>query len=230
MGHDEHGPAYPEPAQHHELVNRLNHRVRAEYRCPICRGNENRYLECEYPGCPDGRDRTHPHAVARRQALLRETYPTEDELKVSHPVARCLVGAAIVIAFVIFMIWPRSAPAMDHGFDPTNKTVKWMETLQQPNYPGSCCGKADGYPVSEYWDNHDGTWTAVIGDGSAKKFPDGTTREYIATGEKVIVPIEKVNKYEDDLDNPTDVSWLFMTVHAAEPGTIYCFIRHPSGN
>lgn len=141
-----------------------------------------------------------------------------------------LIGVGIVVATVFWLAWPRPAPAMDHGFNPNDVTVKWMESLQRPNMPGSCCGKGDGYPVADYWDNHNGTWTAVIGDGSGITYPDGTTRNYIATGEKIIVPNELVNREEDDLDNPTDTSWIFMTVHAAEVGTVYCLIRHPSGS
>lgn len=53
MGHDEHGPAYPEPP------------CKQAYRCPICKGDENRFMTCDYPGCPDGCDqpgrfRTYP--------------------------------------------------------------------------------------------------------------------------------------------------------------------------
>jgi len=240
MGHDEHGPAYPEPpkdsvpvllscgeyrisreAYEHYGADMLEALNSPPYRCPICRGDSWRYVKCEYPCCPDGRDRGHPHAA------LRETYDGPAPSK--HPVARVLFGCALVIALVMYMMWPRSAPAMDHGFNPNNATVKWMESLPRPNTPGSCCGKGDGYPVEDYWPNPDGSWTAKIGDGSAMKYPDGTTREYIANGTEVIVPRELVNPWEDDLGNPTDVSWLFMTVHAAEVGTIYCLIRHPQG-
>lgn len=42
VGHDEHGPAYP--------------MARPGYHCPICKGDENRFLTCDYPGCPDGHD------------------------------------------------------------------------------------------------------------------------------------------------------------------------------
>ncbi len=222
MGNDEHGPAYPDrdPFLSDRAISPERHRK--VYRCPICNGDENRYLSCEHPGCFDGRDRGHPHR------LLRETYPTEDETAQIGPSwAQILIGWGFVIALILYMIWP--VHAMDHGFNPDSATTKWFESKMRPDYPGSCCGKGDGYPVSDYWDNHDGTWTAVIGDGSAIKYPDGTTRDYIATGQKIIVPEGKVNNAEDDLDNPTDTSWIFMTVHAAEPGTIYCLIRHPQG-
>lgn len=40
MGHDEHGPAYPEP-----------------YECGVCGSpSTTRYLRCNHPMCPDGRD------------------------------------------------------------------------------------------------------------------------------------------------------------------------------
>ena len=119
--------------------------------------------------------------------------------------------------------------AMNHGFNPDLPATKWFESKMRPDYPGSCCGKGDAYAVSAYWDNHDHTWTAVIGDGSAKMFPDGTTRAPIADGTQIIVPETKVNQIEDDLDNPTDSSWIFGNVSGGEMFTIYCLIRHPQG-
>lgn len=211
MGHDQHGPAYPEPPK-------------APYRCPICRGDEFRYGECEYAGCPDGRDRGHPHAV------YRETY--DGPAYAGQPLIITILGWVVAVGLLVFAFWPTKAPAMDHGFDPNNKTVQWMEKLQKPYEPGSCCGKGDGYPVSDYWANSDGTgsYTVVIGDGSAKLYPDGTRREYIATGTEINIPGKYINPPADDLDNPTDVSWLFMSVYAATPGTLYCFVPHPQGN
>ncbi len=221
MGNDEHGPAYPDhdPANvkpFHDHIRRVS-----GYRCPICGGNQDRYLECEYPGCPDGRD----------QSRLRPAHWFGPDLsKPTPPRGIALMGWAVAIALGLWAFWPRPAPALDHGFNPNNATVKWMESLQRPNEPGSCCGKGDGYPVSDYWDNGDGTWTAVIGDGSAMVYPDGTSRHYVTTGEHIIVPRDLVNHIEDDLDNPTDTSWIFMTVYDSGIGTLYCLIRHPSGN
>ena len=209
MGTDEHGPAYPEP--------------RKEYRCPICNGDKNRFFTCEYPGCPDGRDRGHPYA------RLIETYDGPAPSSPTANTARSLVGWACFLALALWVLWPHSAPAMDHGFNPNSATTKWFERLQRPNMPGSCCGKGDAYPVEDYWRNADGTWTAKIGDGSAKAYPDGMTRQAIPNGTEVPVPPELVNKLDDDLDNPTDVSWVFMTVHGGEVGTVYCLIRHPQG-
>jgi hypothetical protein len=188
IGHDEHGPAYPEP---------------------------------------DGRDQA-------RFDMLRATYEPEPDVLPNS--AKVIVFVAVVLA-CLFWLFTTPAPAMDHGFDPNSKTVQWFERLMRPDMPdSSCCGKGDGYPVERYWQNKDangtptGTWTAVIGDGSAKLYPDGTTREYIATGTEVIVPDLYVNNYEDDLDNPTDVSWIFMAVHAGEISAVYCLVRHPSAN
>ncbi len=30
-------------------------RKEAEYKCPVCGGNRNAHLRCDYPGCVDGR-------------------------------------------------------------------------------------------------------------------------------------------------------------------------------
>jgi len=204
MGSDEHGPAYPEAPR---------------YRCGVCCiSDRDQYLVCDHPMCPDGRDQ-----ACRLEARPSQARPRRPEA------ARTLVGWAIFIAFGLWLFWPHKAPAMDHGFDPNAPTTKWFESLPRPNFPGSCCGKGDAYPVESYWPNPDGTWTAKIGDGSAKKYPDGTRRDPIADGTEIIVPKEVVNRAEDDLDNPTDVSWIFMTVHSGEVGMIYCLIRHPSG-
>lgn len=136
----------------------------------------------------------------------------------------------MVILFSLAEVLP--GYAMDHGFDKSSPVVQWFERQQRPDYPGSCCGKGDAYEVSSYWNNHDGTWTAVIGDGSAKRFPDGTTRPPIPDGTTIIVPETKVNPAEDDLDNPTDKSWIYMSVYdngGTFAETVYCLIRHPQG-
>lgn len=135
---------------------------------------------------------------------------------------------------LLFVVIVLSVPAyaMDHGFDKNDPLVKWFELLPRPDYSGPCCGASDGYPVVRYW--RDGprsrhTWTAVIGDGSARHFPDGTTREPIPDGTEVTVPDNKINPERDDLDNPTDLSWIFMSVSEGRPQNIFCFVRHPQG-
>lgn len=90
MGYDEHGPAYPEPP----------------YRCPICNGNENRYMVCEYPGCPDGRDAGHPHSRHFDRAMIRVTPVPDRDTTPSR--ARILLGWIFAIAmFFVWMLWPR---------------------------------------------------------------------------------------------------------------------------
>lgn len=146
------------------------------------------------------------------------------------PTAQALVLWAVVIACLLWLFMT-PAPAMDHGFDPNSATTKWFEQLKvPPEGIAACCGKADAYPVSEYWKNPDGTWTARIKDGRAIKYPDGTVRAYIATGTEVIVPAESVNDLTDDLDNPTDTSWIFMRVSEAQVSKVFCLVRHPEGN
>lgn len=102
MGNDEHGPAYPEPPEHTSGCKTRYRHCRActcerPYRCPICKGDENRYLVCDYPGCTDGRDRGHP-----RGAVSRETY--EPHPPAPWPVA--FVGWAVMVAVLVYMAWP----------------------------------------------------------------------------------------------------------------------------
>ncbi len=209
MGTDEHGEAYPEPPK--------------VYRCPICHGDENRYLTCEYPGCFDGRDRGHPHA--RVYATHESDLHHEPPRTVAW--ATGLVGWAAVIALLLYIFWPHPAPAMDHGFDPNSATTKWFETLQRPDRPGSCCGKADAYPVT-YKMNPDGSADVTVTDGSDKVYPDGYHRPAY-TGGVITVPKDLINPYDADLGNTTDTSWIFMTVYGGEMGSFYCLIRHPEG-
>ena len=139
----------------------------------------------------------------------------------------------IGLTLLLWLFMVQHAPAMDHGFNPNNPTVQWFERLQRPDsQPNSCCGKGDAYPVARY-EHHpkDHTYSVWLADGSAIKYPDGTTREYFDMSTEIIVPENKVNKYEDDLDNPTDTSWVFMRVSTpTDVGTVYCLIRHPEGN
>jgi hypothetical protein len=71
MGSDQHGEAYPEPPP-------------PPYRCPICGGGANRYMTCEYPGCPDGHDqpaRGPFYPPANRRTLAEEIIdPTDPPL------------------------------------------------------------------------------------------------------------------------------------------------------
>lgn len=198
-----------------------------KYRCPVCDGDEHRYVSCQHPGCPDGRDRGHPHRFDNYPDSVRRA-------EIEHPHGGFLrvwpLVLALAICLIVISLLSGKARALDHGFDPTDKTVQWFESLQRPDAKGSCCGKADAYPVSNYWDNGDGSHTLVIGDGSAKKYPDGSYRPYLPTGAEIVVPDSKINRREDDLDNPTDTSWLFVAVYAGIHDHIYCAILHPSGN
>jgi hypothetical protein len=177
--------------------------------------------------CPDGRDQRRldpPH-------WNKPPSPGASRPETSQPRWLNILIAALVSAVVALTISMCSmARAMDHGFDPNSPTTKWFEALLRPDTGTSCCGKGDAYPVNDYWPNPDGTWTAVIADGSAIKFPDGTYREYLPTGEKVIVPADKVNEMIDDLDNPTDRSWIFVRALTGNVENVYCFVRHPQGN
>ena len=141
----------------------------------------------------------------------------------------------IMVVFVVgALLWLFStpAPAMNHGFNPDDKTVQWMERKMRPDQPEqSCCGAGDGYPVARYKKNDDHTWTVWLADGSALKYPDGTVRTYFDMSIPITVPDNKVNKSDDDIDNPTDVGWIFMRANgSSDPGAIYCLIIHDEGN
>ena len=142
-----------------------------------------------------------------------------------------LTALALAFLFSLFVVKP--APAMDHGFDPTAPTVKWMERKMIPNitFQQSCCGKADAYPVARVRRNTNHTWSVWLADGSAVIYPDGTKREPFDEHTEIVVPDSKVNPPDDDLDNPTDVGWIFMRVsNSTNPGAIYCLIIHDEGN
>jgi hypothetical protein len=192
------------------------------YRCPICNGGPNRYLECEYPGCPDGRD----------QSRLRSWFPEEKIVPKKRSDYEFMLS---IVLFAVALAWLFLTPAygMNHGFDPDAPTTKWFELLQRPDSePNSCCGKGDAYPVDRYEKiNERGDYRVWLSDGDAIVYPDGTQRDYFDKEVPIEVPFNKVNKEIDDIDNPTEHSWLFMRVSTPrDPGTIYCFVRHPNGS
>jgi hypothetical protein len=179
MGHDEHGPAYPEP--HYDPMTGWSWKKPAR------------------------------NYIAKMFVIF-------------------FVGLALACLIWLFTT---PAPAMDHGFNPTNPTVKWFERKMVPNitFAQSCCGKADAYPVERVRRNTDQTWSVWLADGSEVKYPDGSRRAYFDKSVEIVVPDSKVNPPDDDLDNPTDVGWIFMRVSTpAQPGAIFCLIIHPEGN
>lgn len=187
MGHDEHGPAYPEPPTMAEFA-----RVRAQFE-----NDADRVLMA--------------------------------------PPSRLWFGicTAVVLALaaLLWSIWP--AHAMDHGFDKTSATSKWMEAKIMPdNPPASCCAKSDAYPVDRYEKLPNGDYRAWVENGDAITFPDGSKRAPWDIKVPLIIPKSKVNPEEDDLDNPTEHGWAFFrpaTGSDHEVGSYYCFVRHPQG-
>lgn len=148
------------------------------------------------------------------------------------PTALAMLFLVLMMFLVSSLLIERSY-GMDHGFDHNDATVKWFEKQLRPDQPPlSCCGKGDAYPVDRYIHNpHEHTYTVWLHDGSAIKYPDGTRRDYFDKSVPIEVPENKVNPLEDDQDNPTDFSWIYMRVSTpTDPGTIYCFIRHPNLN
>jgi hypothetical protein len=101
----------------------------------------------------------------------------------------------------------------------------------RPVIPGSCCGKSDAYQVGRYRENPDGTFTAWLSEEGKKEviYPDGKYRAPVTGDPEIIVPKIALNKLDDDQDNPSDTSWIFMSVNSGKPGNVFCFIRHPMG-
>jgi hypothetical protein len=76
----------------------------------------------------------------------------------------------------------------------TTERSRFFGQLRRPDfYPKSCSGEADAYEADIYEKNPDGSYTVTITDGSAIEYPDGTHRDYIANGTKVIVSSKKIN-------------------------------------
>jgi hypothetical protein len=147
-------------------------------------------------------------------------------------------GAALVLVCGLLMT---GVQAFDHGFSKTSPKTKWFEKqLIPPSYYVSCCGKADAYPVDRYERLPSGDYKVWVAEGYDVPYPDGTKRAPWDTAKPIIVPKESVNREEDDLDNPTEYSWLYFIpaekldangkqIPADHPSVIYCFIRHPQG-
>lgn len=146
------------------------------------------------------------------------------------------------IVALTLAVYSTPALAMNHGFDPDAPATKWFEKLKiPPKEEVGCCGLADAYPVDRYERLPNGDYRAWIADGSARLYPDGTRRAPWDESVPLIIPSERINKEIDDLDNPTDHSWLFFVpvekldadghqLPADKPSTFYCFIRHPQGS
>jgi hypothetical protein len=176
----------------------------------------------------------HPDWKLRRdKRFFGNVMRRREELRQRNRVAVIGLTLAVVALSVVVLFGVLAAPAhgMDHGFDPNSPVTKWFEEQQRPDTPGSCCGKADAYPVDRYQKNADHTYTVWIADGRAIVYPDGSRRDPWDESVPITVPENKVNKEDDDLDNPTNHGWLFFrTSTPKDVGTIYCFIRHPQGN
>jgi len=88
MGHDEHGPAYPEPP----------------YTCPVCGWDATGYLRCNHPGCPDGRDRGHSD---RRYFPVPREEPGDPHL--DHAIGPRMrpdyLGLAVAVAIIFGLYW-----------------------------------------------------------------------------------------------------------------------------
>lgn len=148
---------------------------------------------------------------------------------------RDLINIATMTAGMILLLWfvsaMRPAAGMDHGFDKSAPLTKYLESLMRPDMPGSCCGKGDAYQVERYRENADGTFSVWLSEEGKKAivFPDGKYRSPVIGDPEIRVPAHRVNKLDDDQDNPSDTSWIFMSVSGGSMANVFCFIRHPMG-
>lgn len=210
------------------------------YNCPVCGvADEHAYLRCNHPACTDGRDRprescgglrrSSPNYIVSPHEVVR--IARADLTKPRKPWVSILLalGLAAALAATFYI---GKANAMNHGFDPDAAATKWFERQMMPDHPMSpCCGTADAYPVDRYEKLGDGSYKVWIADGRPIKYPDGTHRDEWDISIPVIVPKMKVNKEDDDLDNPTEHGWIFMRPSSPTMvGAIFCFIRHPQGS
>jgi hypothetical protein len=222
IGYDEHGPAYPAPSSDGLFAKLSEGEYSLDGGETWNKGDFNTAIMAAI-------NHVVPPKLTRWQQFKKGFRRGYDNGKGSPLLS---IALTILILAVLFFLFSAPAPAMDHGFNPNDPATKWFELKMRPDLPESkCCGKADAYPVSHYQKNDNGTYTVWLADGSALKYPDGITRKPFDIETPIIVPSELVNKLEDDLDNPTDVGWIFMQVNSpTNPGLIFCFIRHPEGN
>jgi hypothetical protein len=213
-----------------QYKDRYWHVPTTPYQCPICDGDQNRFMMCDYPGCPDGCDQP------GRFQLFDLEPPTR---------GGCFIASLLCAALVVFsLIWGIShAFAFDHGFDPYDPATKWFgQLLRHDKMPEPCCGKADAYVADTYTRNKDGSYDVTITDGAAVTFPDGTERPEIENGSVIHVPWNKINPPSETMGNPTGHAWVFVSVARdytgglpngvplPKPGYAYCFAPLPEGS
>jgi hypothetical protein len=170
------------------------------------------------------REKSELEAMMDRIRLNRTTSPYAKVRYVRAFFAGMGLSAAIVIALILLVSYARA----EKGFDPNNPTAHWFETLKVPGTNNSCCGYGDAYAADLYEKHPDGSYTAVITDGSAITYPDGSIRAYIANGTKVEVPKERVNPPKDG--NPTGHGVLFLSTYEQAIMNVFCFVLPPMGS
>jgi hypothetical protein len=161
------------------------------------------------------------------------------------------VGAIRTLRYILYAIlfytamtlWACStAHSMDHGFDKSDPTAQWFESLKRPDDTppkGSCCGFADAYGITiiqdAVGDTGDEMGEAIITDGAPKTYPDGALRVGLPNGLHFRFPKSKVNPLSDG--NPTGTAWLFVSVNVGDGPSyttnnirfIYCVVPLPPG-
>ena len=125
---------------------------------------------------------------------------------------RAFICAALVAAFLCALAPP--VGALDHGFDHNSELVKWFEGLHRKSDRFPCCGMGDAYPIvidqeaSLGGSEVDGI--AHVTDGSARKYPNGDTRQPIPNGTVIHFSGRQVTREIDG--NPTSTAWAFIAV------------------
>ena len=130
------------------------------------------------------------------------------------------------------------------GYDIENDaTAKWFSELKRPTTPASealhdidpetigCCGKGDGYPIEIVQDatlggvEEDGTFRIL--DGTAKTYPDKTTRPEIPNWRNLAIHFPGYKMLQLERGNPTRTAWAFMMVYHNQIAFLYCVVPLP---
>ncbi len=194
-------------------------RKRTQYFCAVCQSRDpTRFVRCNHPMCPDGHDQPgtfYPAATDKSNFAFGFS-------------VGFFVGVSSVIFTVALLLLITAGARAEKGFDPNNPTAHWFETLKVPGTNNSCCGYGDAYEADVYEKHADGSYTAVVTDGSERTYPDGSIRAYVKNGTQVEVPAALVNPPKDG--NPTGHAVLFLSAYESIVRQVFCFVLPPMGS
>lgn len=206
-------------------------------KCVVCNTDFSLRARCHRDDCPKGNLET-PETRFRRAQRQWENY---DGAEPPDRVANfmCGFGLALLIGIIVLFFINSHARALDHGFSdlpqPHSPEMTWVETRVMPGEEprrSSCCGKGDMYYADIYTRNADGSYDAVITDGSEITYPDGDHRAFIANGTKFHIKREAVNPPEDG--NALGHGVVFLGVDKTgdvnKVANVWCFFPLPLGS